>query len=302
MGTRGRGLGGQAFLGSPQRLEVDGRCVAGGGGNLCGEEVLSCDHRRIRIGFACGSFGRNHRRDGKEAAWRGGTGLVKIILEAYAAARDRLGFARREQETEAKTIAGLVGELEAEFPTARGILASSRYAVNSEYVEREAALQEGDEVAILPPVSGGLDWIESSVVVDDGEISLDEAFRAVAGAGAGAVVLFVGTVRDRNEGQEVETITYEAKRDMCRVVLREAIAEARERFEIEDAFIRHRLGRLEVAEMSVVIAVAAAHREAAYEANRFLLERLKEAAPIWKREARRIEGTIEEVWLGAGGG
>lgn len=227
---------------------------------------------------------------------------MKIILEAYAAARDRLGFARREQETEAKTIAGLVSELEAEFPTARGILASSRYAVNSEYVEREAALQEGDEVAILPPVSGGLDWIESSVVVDDGEISLDEAFRAVAGAGAGAVVLFVGTVRDRNEGQEVETITYEAKRDMCRVVLREAIAEARERFEIEDAFIRHRLGRLEVAEMSVVIAVAAAHREAAYEANRFLLERLKEAAPIWKREARRIEGTIEEVWLGAGGG
>jgi molybdopterin synthase catalytic subunit len=178
------------------------------------------------------------------------------------------------------------------------VLAASRFALDESYVDRSSALHEGAVLSIIPPVSGG----GFSSIVDANPINLDEALAAVSSGRDGAVVFFLGTVRDSNAGHCVTAIDYESKVSMAVRELDRLIEEAVTKFPISSAFIRHRTGRVPVGEASVVIAVAAPHRSAAYEANAWLLDQLKKVAPIWKHEERLIDGTIERVWLGAGGG
>lgn len=234
-----------------------------------------------------------------------------IRLEAYAIARERLGFSAQllELEDTAPRVGDLVALLCQRNPQAAPVLAASRYALNGEYVHLEATVRDQDTVSILPPVSGGAPDPAPSpsprparVRVGPQPIAVDEAIAASGSTSAGAVVLFVGTVRDHNDGATVTAIEYEAKADMAVRELERLLEAATVKHALTGAAIRHRTGRVAAGEISVVIATAAPHRDAAYTANRELLEDLKRIAPIWKHEERLVDGKPEKTWLGAGGG
>ncbi len=116
-----------------------------------------------------------------------------------------------------------------------------------------------------------------------------------AGPSDGAALLFLGVVRDHNEGRDVGHLDYEAFAPMAERVLDQIVAEARERWETGSMAVVHRIGRLEIGDASVAIAVAAPHRGDAYDASRYIIEELKKRAPIWKREGY-LDG--ESEWLG----
>jgi molybdopterin synthase catalytic subunit len=154
-------------------------------------------------------------------------------------------------------------------------------AVNREYVSEAHLLREGDEVALLPPVSGGA--AETVALVRE---PID-ATGLVAGlkAGAdGAVVVFDGIVRNHTRGRRTLYLLYEAYEEMALVQMRGLATKALEDFAVRNLVVVHRLGQLEVGETSVLIAVAAAHRAAAFDACRWLIDTLKKTVPIWKKE------------------
>ena len=138
-------------------------------------------------------------------------------------------------------------------------------------------------MALLPPVSGGTGEPLRAELMD-GPIDTGRAVAAVSGPGRGAVVIFLGTVRDHHAGRPVEKLTYSAYRPMALEGLRRIVADLEAAHEDLRAAIVHRLGEVPVGEASVVIAIASPHRAAAYEASRTALERLKAEIPIWKRE------------------
>jgi molybdopterin synthase catalytic subunit/molybdopterin converting factor small subunit len=168
-------------------------------------------------------------------------------------------------------------------------MAGSAVAVNQEYAKRDRALVEGDEVAILPPVSGGsddevLETREPNVALTREVISTRTATEGLAAGADGAVVVFDGIVRDNTRGRRTLYLDYEAYEEMALKQMLLLRAEAMEHYGVRDAAIVHRLGRIEVGESSVVIAVASAHRAQAFEACRFVIDTLKKTVPIWKRE------------------
>ena len=159
-------------------------------------------------------------------------------------------------------------------------------AVDEELTSGDPVLADGCEVALLPPVSGGAgdDPADgSAVALVDGPIDTAAVERRVAGPGHGAVVLFLGTVRDHHRGSRVERLTYSAYRPMALSSLGRIVADLESGGGCRVAIV-HRLGEVQIGEASVVIAVASAHRAEAYAASRDALERLKREVPIWKRE------------------
>lgn len=173
-------------------------------------------------------------------------------------------------------------------------LASVRWARNYEFVELDAALDAGDELAVLPPVQGGA--LAAELTTEP--LDPDAVAKRVAGPDAGATVLFIGTVRDQARGKTVSSLEYEAYHPMAARQLERIARECEAAHPGARVSISHRSGKLSVGETSVVIAVAAPHREAAYAANRMALERIKEDVPIWKRET----SPSGESWVGWGGG
>lgn len=156
-------------------------------------------------------------------------------------------------------------------------------AVNEEYAEWGRHLADGDTVVFVPPVSGGSSRADRFRVI---ETSADEEVvrDLVASDRAGAIVTFVGVVRDHHEGRAVDHLEYEAYAPMAERVFAEIAAEAEARWTLEGIAVHHRVGSLGVGERSVAIAVSAVHRSEAFEACRFVIDRLKALAPIWKRE------------------
>lgn len=224
---------------------------------------------------------------------------MKIRIEAFAIAREKLGWQEQTIElADDADLAALAAHLATAHPGAAEVLRSCRFAVNDTYAAAAAPLKGNDLVSIIPPVSGGA---PRAVVAPD-PVDIREAEAAVRSPGTGAIALFVGTVRDHNDGQTVTAIEYEAKVEMAIMELDRLAATAREKFAIHDAFIRHRIGRVEAGETVVVIAVAAERRGPAYEANAWILDELKKTVPIWKHEERLVDGARVRVWLGEGGG
>lgn len=183
-------------------------------------------------------------------------------------------------------------------PAVRRYAGSLLAAVNMEYVALAHPLADGDEVALIPPVSGGAGapgGAPGRFEVVDGPIDVGALVAAVSHPGCGAVATFLGTVRDHAEGRPVSGIEYHAYREMAARKLAEIGGEIRARWGLDRVAIVHRVGRLAVGEVSVAIVVASPHRAEAFEAARHAIERIKVIVPIWKKEAWADGGTH---WVG----
>lgn len=210
---------------------------------------------------------------------------MKIRLLAFASAGDALGANEMEIEMpEGSRVADLRERLDAEHPKMRALWPRLAVAVDGRVVTPDEALTPGAEVALLPPVSGGSGAGGSRADLADGPIDTEAVVAGVSGPGCGAVLVFLGTVRDSHAGRRVEKLTYSAYRRMALDGLERIVADLEAASPGLRAAIVHRLGEVPVGEASVVIAVASPHRAAAYEASRTALERLKAEIPIWKRE------------------
>jgi molybdopterin synthase catalytic subunit len=165
-----------------------------------------------------------------------------------------------------------------------------------EYVGAETRLAEGDEVAVLPPLSGGSGGGRGGALrahLVEAPIDVQELLRQVGDPACGGVAMFLGVVREPNLGHRTLHIDYHAYPEMAVRVMEEIGAEAQARWEVGRIALVHRTGRLSVGEISVAIVVAAAHRQAALEACAYLIEALKARVPIWKKET--FEGG--QVWI-----
>ena len=208
---------------------------------------------------------------------------MRIRLLAFASAGDALGVTELEMEMpDGSRVVDLRGRLDREYPKLGPLWPRLALAVDGRIVSEDAPLVDGAEVALLPPVSGGSEDPQADLV--DGPLDTGRSVAAVSGPGRGAVVVFLGTVRDSHAGRPVEKLTYSAYRPMALEGLRKIVADLEAGQSGLRAAIVHRLGEVPVGEASVVIAVGSPHRAAAYEASRTALERLKAEIPIWKRE------------------
>ena len=218
---------------------------------------------------------------------------MPIRVLYFAAAREAAGTAGEELLEPTHSVAALRATLGARHPALARLLPRCRIAVGEEFVFDDAAVPDGAEVAVVPPVAGG----SPLFAVVDRPLSLDEAVEAVGGAGAGAggIVTFTGTVRADTRGRRVLRLEYEAYRPMAERVLARIGEEVGAAHGAHLAVI-HRVGVLAPGDAAVVIAAAAAHRAPAFRACEECLERLKREVPIWKREV--FEDGLE--WVGMG--
>lgn len=209
---------------------------------------------------------------------------MKIRLLAFASAADALGTGETEMEMpQGSRISDLRARLDRDHPGMIPLWPRLAIAMDGRIVPPDTYLEEGAEVALLPPVSGGT---EDSLLAEltDEPIDAGRVAASVSGPSRGAVVVFLGTVRDHHAGRPVEKLTYSAYRPMALEGLRRIAADLEAGHENLRAVIVHRLGEVPVGEPSVVIAIGSPHRAAAYDASRTALERLKAEIPIWKRE------------------
>jgi MoaE-MoaD fusion protein len=209
---------------------------------------------------------------------------MRVTVKVFAGLRERAGWAERDLEDVAR-----VGDVWAALDLGEepaGLL----YAVNRDYADADRALSEGDEVALIPPVSGG------AFRLSNAPLSLDTVVDEVRSEAAGAIATFIGTTRVHSRDRTVRHLDYEAYEEMAEQVMAEIAAELKERYDLCEIAIHHRTGRVEIGEASVVIAVSAPHRQDALAACKDVIDTLKERVPLWKKEV--YEGG--EEWIGRG--
>jgi MoaE-MoaD fusion protein len=223
------------------------------------------------------------RRRGQLAVY---SALVLVSVRLFAGLRERAGVGERELELPPGARVGDVWPALGLGEEPPGLL----YAVNKEYAERERQLATGDEVALIPSVSGG------SFRLVEGPIDVEAVKSEVADDRAGAIATFQGTVRSHSRGRAVVALEYEAYSGMAEKVMAEIADEVSSRYELCAVAVTHRVGRVEIGETSVAIAVSAPHRQDALSACRDVIDTLKEQVPLWKKEL--YEGG--EEWIGRG--
>jgi molybdopterin synthase catalytic subunit/molybdopterin converting factor small subunit len=208
---------------------------------------------------------------------------VPVTVRLFAGLRERAGWSQKE--IDAATVAEVWSKLElGNEPD--GLL----YAVNKEYAPKEQELADGDTVALIPPVSGG------AFLLSDTKVSLDKVVEEVASGEAGAIATFTGAARRHSRGRTVDYLADEAYEGMAEAMMATLAGDLKERYDIHDVAIHHRVGRVEIGEPSVVIAVSAAHRADALAACKDAIDILKVDVPLWKKEV--YEGG--EEWIGRG--
>jgi len=210
--------------------------------------------------------------------------MAAVTVRLFAGLRERAGTGRVEVDGVARVRDVWSALALGDEPA--GML----YAVNREYAEPAQELADGDEVALIPPVSGG------AYVVTADPLDPARAVAEVARDDAGAIATFVGTVRRSSRGRDVLHLEYEAYEEMAEPMLARLGAELTERHGLSDVAIHHRIGRVEIGEPSVVIAVSSPHRAASLDACREAIDTLKETIPLWKKEVY----AGGEEWIGRG--
>jgi molybdopterin synthase catalytic subunit/molybdopterin converting factor small subunit len=209
---------------------------------------------------------------------------VKVRVRLFAGLRERVGSGNVDLDLPDGAVVGDVWAalpLGGDFP---GVL----FAVNRAYAEQGQALREGDEVALIPPVSGG------SFRLSDEPLSLDAAVDEVRAEDAGGIATFVGTTRRRSRGRDVMHLEYEAFEGMAEQVMEQLAQTLKNRHDLCEVAIHHRIGRVDIGETSVIIAVSAPHRADALAACREAIDELKVSVPLWKKEV--YDGG--EEWIG----
>jgi molybdopterin synthase catalytic subunit len=224
---------------------------------------------------------------------------VRVLF--FGVLKDLAGTAgERISLPDGSDLGDLLAHYEARVPQLKQWRGSMALSVNQEYAAADARLHAGDEVALLPPVSGGMSdetperladkdagtpvrQTEHAAIVRE-RIGTHAVLEGIKGPGDGAAAVFEGVVRNNTRGRKTLYLVYEAYEEMALQKLEELAQQALERFAVRDVKLVHRLGRLEIGETSVLIAVASAHRGAAFDACRWLIDTLKKTVPIWKKE------------------
>lgn len=215
---------------------------------------------------------------------------MQVQVKLFGAIREAVGEKELSVEladgADARALRRLLAEQHPVFDDFGERLAVS---VNYEVADQATALSDGDEVAFLPPVSGGADlcWLT------DQPLDVGEALRRVNGPGMGGIVTFVGAVRNHARGQEIRFLEYEAYPEMAVREMEKIAEQAAERWPGTKVSIGHRSGHLEIGDIAVVVVAAAPHRAEAFEACRYAIDTLKETVPIWKKEV----ATDGEYWV-----
>lgn len=209
---------------------------------------------------------------------------MRVTVRLFAGLRERAGWSRREIEGVA-LVSDVWGMLDlGDEP--EGLL----YAVNKEYAPPDHELADGDVVALIPPVSGG------AFILTEEPVSLEAVVSEVATEEAGAIATFSGTARRHSRGRVVQYLEYEGYEGMAEEMMAKLAAGLQERYDLHDIAIHHRVGRVELGEPSVVIAVSASHRADALAACKDAIDILKIDVPLWKKEV--YDGG--EEWIGRG--
>ncbi len=212
---------------------------------------------------------------------------MRVNVLVFGMLKDVLGKATDAVELPAgATLQDLLAGYQRQYPRFQQFLPAIAVSVNQEYAARSAPLKDGDEVALLPPVSGGKAGAAAGphVGIVREPIVPHDIVPALERPEDGAIVIFDGIVRNHSRGRPTLYLDYEAYEEMALKQMRTLAGEALQRFSIRNVALVHRLGRLEIGESSVLIAVYSAHRAAAFDACRYLIDTLKKTVPIWKKE------------------
>lgn len=230
---------------------------------------------------------------------------MHISVRAFAGYREAIGARALYLDVDAdSTVAQAWDALRARYPRLDALPQPAAFAVNDEYVRPDTPLRDEDELVLVPPVSGGAEdppsttdshGAEVHVELTAEAVSLDDTVQRVRHPQAGAVVLFLGTVRDTRAGARVHHLEYEAYETLALREMRAVCAEAAARWPLLRLAIAHRVGTLRVGEVSVAIAVSAPHRADAFAAGKYAIDALKQRVPIWKKEV--WDGG--ETWVGS---
>ncbi len=215
---------------------------------------------------------------------------MRVTVKLFGLVREAVGAKELHVELpEGATLTDLRALLAREHAVFEELGARVAAALNLEMAASDAALADGDEVAFLPPVSGG----SGRCSLSDRPLDVGAVVARIAGPDAGGLVTFVGAVRDHSRGRRIEHLEYEAYPEMAERELERIADEASRRWAGARVAISHRTGHLEIGELAVVVVAAAPHRAEAFAACRFVIDTLKETVPIWKKEV----ATDGEYWV-----
>jgi len=217
---------------------------------------------------------------------------MKVEVLLFAGAKQAIGAGVLAVSLpDGATAGSLLNKLAGEYPAFLGLASVAQMAVNEAYVPKDHVLCDGDTVAVIPPVSGGSECQFFQVV--DRPIRPDELHELVRSNADGAVVTFSGVVRDHTGTSATSHLLYEAYAPMAEKKMAALAAEASSRWALGDIAMLHRVGRLEIGEISILVSVACPHRGGAFEACQFLIDRLKVEVPVWKKEV----GPDGDYWV-----
>jgi molybdopterin synthase catalytic subunit len=215
---------------------------------------------------------------------------MDLEIRLFGAVRERVGTKSLSVTLpEGSRVADLRARLASEHPVFDEFAERLAVSINFEVAEPDAVLEDGDEVAFLPPVSGG----GGNCTLSEQPLDVAATVARVAGSGMGGLVTFVGAVRDNARGREIRHLEYEAYPGMAEREMQKIADAAAARWPGVKVAIAHRAGHLEIGDLAVVIAAAAPHRGEAFEACRFAIDTLKQTVPIWKKEV----ATDGEYWV-----
>lgn len=219
---------------------------------------------------------------------------MKLRVQLFALYREKTGQQEVEVEVPADaTVADLLRDLEEKLPALRGRCQAALVAVNMEYADRSRPLAPTDEVALIPPVSGGAVSLRVTARITREPLDSRAIADSLKRPANGAVVTFEGVVRDNHRGRAVRYLEYEAYPAMAERMLQRIGREVGGKWGVVDVALWHRTGRLEIGETSLVVAVASPHRREGFAACQEMVDKVKELVPVWKKEV--WEGG--EEWL-----